>query len=93
MATGDNANFERSYPYLIEENYVNHHDASVVTSRNREETIAVDSLPPNQFGLYNMYGNVSEWEFLKQYARDEDGRIIAVPSNAGGTEVSDEQRN
>ncbi len=27
------------------------------------------------------------WEFLKQYARDEDERIIAAPSNAGGVEV------
>lgn len=61
--TSDNANFEGSYPYLIEENYVNHHDSAVVTSRNRGETIAVDSLSPNQFGLYNMYGNVSEWCF------------------------------
>lgn len=61
--TSDNANFEGSYPYLIEENYVSHRDSSVVTSRNRGETIAVDSLSPNQFGLYNMYGNVSEWCF------------------------------
>lgn len=61
--TSDNANFEGSYPYLIEENYVSRHDSSVVTSRNRGETIAVDSLSPNGFGIYNMYGNVSEWCF------------------------------
>ncbi len=29
------------------------------------------------------------WEFLRQYARDEEGRIIAAPSNAGGGEVSE----
>lgn len=61
--TSDNANFEGSYPYLIEENYVSRRDPSVVTSANRGETIAVDSLSPNGFGLYNMYGNVSEWCF------------------------------
>lgn len=61
--TSDNANFEGSYPYLIEENYVTRRDPSVVTSRNRGETISVDSLAPNGFGLYNMYGNVSEWCF------------------------------
>lgn len=61
MCQSNDANFEGSYPYLIEENYVNHHDSSVVTSRNRDTTIAVDSLSPNQFGFYNMYGNVSEW--------------------------------
>lgn len=61
--TSDVANFEGSYPYLIEENYVSRRDSSVVTSSYRGTTIAVDSLAPNQFGLYNMYGNVSEWCF------------------------------
>lgn len=61
--TSDVANFEGSYPYLIEENYVSRRDSSVVTSSYRGTTIAVDSLTPNQFGLYNMYGNVSEWCF------------------------------
>lgn len=80
--TSDNANFEGSYPYLIEENYVNHHDSSVVTSRNRGETIAVDSLPPNQFGLYNMYGNVSEWCF--DYYGAYDVAQAADPAGAAG---------
>ena len=61
--TSENASFYGSYPYLIEENYVSRRDPSVVTSRYRGETIAVDSLEPNQLGLYNMYGNVSEWCF------------------------------
>lgn len=61
--TSEVANFYGSYPYLIEENYVSRRDPSVVTSRYRGETIAVDSLEPNQLGLYNMYGNVSEWCF------------------------------
>ncbi len=61
--TSDNANFEGSYPYLIEENYVSRQDPNVVTSANRGETIPVDSLSPNGFGLYNMHGNVSEWCF------------------------------
>ena len=56
-------NFEGSYPYLIEENYVTHRDPDVVTSRNRGETIAVDSLEPNSFGLYNTPGNVADWCF------------------------------
>jgi len=61
--TSENANFYGSYPYLIEENYVSRRDPAVVTSSYRGETIAVDSLEPNQLGLYNMYGNVSEWCF------------------------------
>lgn len=61
--TSSNANFEGSYPYLIEENYVSRRNPNVVTSTNRGRTIAVNSLAPNGFGLYNMYGNVSEWCF------------------------------
>lgn len=41
----------------------------------------------------NQYEAEAAWEFLKQYVRDEDGRIIAAPSNEGSGEASDEQRN
>ena len=59
----DKANFEGSYPYLIEENYVHHRNPDVVTSRFRGKTIAVSELPANAFGLHNVHGNVSEWCF------------------------------
>ena len=57
------ANYEGEYPYLIEENYVHHTNQNVQAGQNRGKTIAVDSLAPNRFGLYNMHGNVSEWVF------------------------------
>ena len=57
------ANYEGSYPYLIEENYVRCTNPNVQPGLNRGKTIAVDSLLPNAFGLYNMHGNVGEWVF------------------------------
>ncbi|MBQ7584725.1 MAG: SUMF1/EgtB/PvdO family nonheme iron enzyme, partial [Desulfovibrionaceae bacterium] len=60
---GDKINFEGSYPYGIEENYVNPHDPSVKPGRFRGKTMEVQSLKPNAFGLYHTHGNVSEWVF------------------------------
>lgn len=86
--TSDNANFEGSYPYLIEENYVTRRDPSVVTSRNRGTTIAVNSLTPNSFGLYNMYGNVSEWcfDYYGQYS--EAQTVDPVGPSSGSLRIN-----
>ena len=59
----DQVNFCGSYPYLIEENYLSHQNPEVVTSTYRQETMPVDGLAPNSWGLYHMEGNVSEWYF------------------------------
>lgn len=40
----------------------------------------------------NQYEAKAAWEFLKQYARNEDGRIIAVSSDADNTQTSNGQR-
>ena len=71
------ANYEGSYPYLIEENYVRRTNPNVQPGLNRGKTIAVDSLSPNAFGLYNMHGNVGEWVF------DYYGRYDEAASASG----------
>ncbi len=76
----DQYNFEASYPYLIEENYVHHRDSTVVTSRYRGRTVNVDELAPNAFGMYNMLGNVSEWCF--DYYGDYDLENTVDPAGA-----------
>ena len=89
--TSDNANFSGTYPYLIEENYVNHSNPNVQTSDYRMETMEVNTLAPNGFGLYHMQGNVSEWcfDYYGQYdtisSQDPTGPATgALRVNRGG---------
>ncbi len=76
------ANYEGSYPYLIEENYVRRTNPNVQPGLNRGKTVAVDSLSPNEFGLYNMHGNVSEWVF-DYYGKYDD----SVSAGSAGKSV------
>ncbi len=88
--TSDNANFEGTYPYLIEENYVNRQDPTVRSTRNRNRTVEVDELEPNGFGLYNMHGNVSEWcfdyygEYGEETGNPAGARSGSLRVNRGG---------
>lgn len=84
----DFANFEGSYPYLIEENYVSRRDPEVVTSRNRGTTIGVDELPPNAFGLYHMHGNVAEWCFDYYGEYDLDDSVDPAGAASGSLQVN-----
>ena len=61
--SSDEANYYGTYPYLIEENYMNHTNPDVVVGRYRGTTVRGDALDPNGFQLYNMLGNVSEWVY------------------------------
>ncbi len=74
------ANYEGSYPYLIEENYVRRTNSNVQPGQNRGRTISVDSLAPNAFGLYNMHGNVSEWvfDYYAPYGTEKQNPLGAV---------------
>ena len=80
----DEANYQGSYPYLIEEHYSFGTTPDGISrdryfGTNRGETIGVNSLVPNAFGIYNMNGNVSEWCF--DYYADYD---TSTTSDTGG---------
>ncbi len=75
-------NYQGSYPYGMEENYVVTRDPSVRPGRNRGRTVAVDELAANAFGLYNITGNVSEWgfDYYGAYAVQSDGSPVVDPA-------------
>ncbi|WP_296690584.1 flavodoxin [Treponema sp. UBA6852] len=81
------ANYEGSYPYLIEENYVRRTNPNVQPGLNRGKTVAVDSLSPNAFGLYNMHGNVGEWVFDYYGEYGDSVSASGVAGRSGGKSV------
>lgn len=81
------ANYEGSYPYLIEENYVRRTNPNVQPGLNRGKTVSVGSLSPNAFGLYNMHGNVSEWVFDYYGEYGDSVSASGVAGRSGGKSV------
>lgn len=86
--SSDEANYYGRYPYLIEENYVNHTNKDVVIGEYRDTTVAVNYFKPNKWGLYNMHGNVSEWCFDYYGTYNLDDTIDPVGASNGTLRVN-----
>ena len=71
--SAEDANYYGHYPYEIEDNYFSQGNLEVKPGEYRETTVSVDSFSENPYGLYNMYGNVSEWvwDYYGEYPTDE----------------------
>jgi len=71
--SAEQANYYGHYPYGIEDNYFSQGDLCVKPGEYRQKTLPVGSFDPNPNGLYDMYGNVSEWvwDYYGAYPTEE----------------------
>lgn len=76
--TVDQSNWYSSYPYIEGEG----------GGAYRRQTVEVNEFQPNQLGLYNMHGNVSEWCWDRYGAYDNATQINPTGSENGINRVA-----
>lgn len=71
--SAEESNYYGHYPYEIEDNYFSQGNLTTKPGEYRQTTVPVTSFSPNQWGLYNMHGNVGEWvwDYYSPYSTGE----------------------
>ena len=82
--SAEECNYYGHYPYEIENNYFSQGNLDTQPGEYRQTTVSVDSFSPNQWGLYNMHGNVGEWVW-DYYGAYETGEQIDPTGAETGT--------
>lgn len=85
--SAEEANYYGHYPYEIEGNYFSQGNLETQPGEYRQTTVAVDSFSPNQWGLYNMHGNVGEWVWDYYGAYDTGEQIDPTGPETGTLRV------
>lgn len=80
--SADEANYYGHYPYMIEENYFSQGNLDTHPGEYRETTVEVGSFSPNNYGLYDMHGNVGEWvwDYYDSYDTGEQTNPVGPDS-------------
>lgn len=83
----DEVNYYGHYPYEIEENYFSQGNLETKPGEYRETTVDVGSFLPNQYGLYDMHGNVSEWVWDYYGAYESGGQTDPTGPQEGALRI------
>ncbi len=85
--SAEECNYYGQYPYNIEDNYFSQGEFDTKPGKYRETTVDVGSFEPNKWGLYDMYGNVSEWVWDYYGEYQTEGQIDPTRAETGNLRV------
>ena len=85
--SAEESNYYGHYPYEIEDNYFSQGNLATKPGEYRQTTVPVTSFSPNQWGLYNMHGNVGEWvwDYYGAYDSTNESAVGSTNENTVGS--------